>query len=184
MSILKGLSIRSLWLFCMALFLGACQIDQGFTDIEVPVEEEEEVIAAYPGVEEALWVYFDRFEKEGVLRGLEIDLREAAVTGLIKEIEEDGVAGQCSYGSHQSNHVAIDKQFWDQASDLLREFVVFHELGHCNLGRDHREAAKADGTCESIMASGVGDCRDNYKSITREAYLDELFDPSFGGEIF
>jgi len=186
MPILKGQKASCLWLFCIALLLGSCQIDESISDITVPEDEEpeEEVIAPYPGVEEALWVYFDRFEKEGVLRGLDINLRQAEVTGVIEGLEEDGVAGQCTYGSHRSNHVQIDQDFWDRASDLLREFVVFHELGHCDLARDHREAANPDGTCQSIMASGTGNCRDNYRTSTRESYLDELFDSNFIGDLF
>lgn len=186
MPIVKRQKASCLWLFCLTLFLGSCQIDESISDINVPEEEEpaEDVIAPYVGVDEALWVYFDRFEKEGLLRGLDIDLRQAEVTGIIEALDEDGVVGQCTYGSHRSNHVQVDQDFWNQASDLLREFVVFHELGHCELARDHREAAHSDGTCQSIMASGTGDCRDNYRSFTRASYLDELFDPAFIGDLF
>ena len=175
-----------LWLFSIALLLGSCQIDDSLTDINPPEEEEpeEDVIAPYPGVDEALWVYFDRYEREGVLRGVTIDLRQAEITGVIEEIDGEGVAGQCTYGSHRSNHVQIDETFWNRAPELLREFVVFHELGHCDLARDHREATNPDGTCQSIMASGTGDCRDNYRFNTRESYLDELFDPNFIGDLF
>ncbi len=186
MPIVQGHKASCLWLFGIVFFLGSCQIDDSISDIVIPdeEEEEEEVIAPYLGVDEALWVYFDRFEKEGIERGLEIDLRQAEVTGVIEELEEDGVAGQCTYGSHRSNHVIVDKAFWDNASDLLREFVIFHELGHCDLARDHREAYNPDGTCQSIMASGAGDCRDNYRTFTRSSYLDELFDPTFIGDLF
>ena len=186
MPIVKGQKACCLWLSCIAFLLASCQIDESISDITVPEEEEpeEEVLAPYVGVDEALWIYFDRFEKEGLLRGLEIDLRQAEVTGVIEALEEDGVAGQCTYGSHRSNHVQVDQEFWERASDLLREFVVFHELGHCDLARDHREAANPDGTCQSIMASGTGDCRDNYRTSTRASYLDELFDPNFIGDLF
>jgi hypothetical protein len=53
--------------------------------------------------------------------------------------------------------------------------VVFHELGHCYLGRGHSEETHPNGVCKSIMRSGNGGCFDNYNSTTREAYLDELF---------
>ncbi len=65
----------------------------------------------------------------------------------------------------------------------FREFVVFHELGHCDLGRDHRDEAFDNGVCVSIMRSGLGDCRDYYHPRTREGYLDELFDPAFWDEM-
>jgi len=69
----------------------------------------------------------------------------------------------------------IDKAFFNQTSELLKEMVIFHELGHCVLFRGHREATYSNGTCASIMRSGVEGCRDNYRASTRAAYLDELF---------
>lgn len=170
--------------FSIILFLSAsCSTDFTF----VPVEEPEEEIAisntSFPNVDEALWVYFQRFEEEGRARGIEVDLRAADITGMIEALDEEDVAGQCTYNSHLPNHVTIDQTFWNRASDRLREFVVFHELGHCDLARDHREAVFANGTCQSLMRSGLEDCRDNYTAVTRASYLDELFDPQFRDEL-
>ena len=124
------------------------------------------------------------FEAAATERGFDINLRTSGITGEIKSISEDEVAGQCNYQSHAPNHVIIDAAFWTEASDRYREFVVFHELGHCDLGRDHREDAYSNGACQSIMRSGLGECIDNYNPFTRETYLDELFDPQFRDEIF
>lgn len=47
------------------------------------------------------------------------------------------VLGKCvSYKN--DNIVFIDPTFWASASDWDRRSVVFHELGHCILGRSHR----------------------------------------------
>jgi len=94
----------------------------------------------------------------------------------IIEIEENGVAGTCSYGSHTPRFIEIDATFWNQTGDNFKEFVVFHELGHCVLLRGHREDAHSDGSCVSLMRSGLGGCIDNYRPSTREGYLDELFE--------
>lgn len=159
----------------------ACTVFQ--QDDVQPTDESDIEVHAYYGVNEELWPYFARFEAEALQRGIFVDLREAQITAEIEQIEDDGVAGKCRYSSHFPNHVTIDKAFWDSTSDLGREFVVFHELGHCDLGRDHRESTNADGTCKSLMRSGLNGCRDNYRSNTRAAYLDELFDPAFQNEI-
>ncbi|MEM7104852.1 MAG: hypothetical protein AAF502_17070 [Bacteroidota bacterium] len=129
----------------------------------------------YPGVAEALWPYFHKFEEEGTLRGLEIDLTASGITGVIEAIDEDGVAGQCTYYSHQSNAISVDQEFWNISSPLWKEFIVFHELGHCFLDRGHTEDAFSNGVCTSLMRSGLGDCFDNYSDDTRSYYLDELF---------
>ena len=148
---------------------------------EVPVTGQE--IQAYDGVNPELWDYFNRYEEAGLARGMDIDLRAAGITGVIDEIHEDGIAGQCSFSSQSPNHVMIDATFWENASDLAKEFVVFHELGHCDLARDHREGTHEDGTCLSIMRSGFVTCRDNYTPTKRSDYLDELFDERFHNEI-
>ena len=146
--------------FCLclfAIFLNACT-QEIFNDTTIPEEPEEEVVVddnSYPGVDEALWPYYARFEQEALERGFVFDLRQLTITGVIEEIDDDGVAGQCNYHSHQPNHVIIDQEFWSRAGDRGREFVVFHELGHCVLARNHREATFSNGTCRSIMRSGV-----------------------------
>jgi len=119
--------------------------------------------------------YFDRFEAEGIARGYDIDLAAANIMGQIEEIDEEHVAGQCSYGGGHPSEIVIDAAFWNVASDLLKEMVVFHELGHCYLHRGHEEGIFSNGTCQSLMRSGVEDCQDNYTGQTREYYIDELF---------
>jgi hypothetical protein len=130
---------------------------------------------ANPTVEASLQDFFDRFEAEGKARGYDIDLVAANITGQIEEIDADNVAGQCSYGSNHLSEIIIDASFWNIASDEIKELVVFHELGHCYLYRGHKEVLFSNGTCRSIMRSGVEDCRDNYTTQNREYYIDELF---------
>lgn len=128
----------------------------------------------YVNVDEELWQFYREFEEQAAVRGVQIDLNSFG-TGVIEELHPDGVAGQCTYGSHVAD-VAIDKSFWNRTSSyLLREMVVFHELGHCYLKLGHEEGVLSDGTCASIMRSGLQNCRDNYNSATRADYLDELF---------
>ncbi len=129
----------------------------------------------FPNVDKALWPHFEKFEQEADLRGLKIDLADAVITGYISDISTNHVLGQCSYSNIDPYKVTIDKPFWDNASELAREFVVFHELGHCYLGRLHDESTGFRGVCESIMRSGTGACKDNYNISTRSKYLDELF---------
>ena len=128
----------------------------------------------YPGVDQRLWTYFDDFEYEARRRGYHFDLVELEITGVIENIPENGVAGTCQYGNHLS-HVTVDNNYWNASSYIDREFVVFHELGHCVLSRGHSEASFQNGICQSIMASGTGSCLSAYTINNREYYLDELF---------
>jgi hypothetical protein len=144
--------------------------------------EEDELIAAdtvpegtYPLVQSELWPYFKKFEEEGRSRGLVIDLNKASITGSISDIAENQVIGQCHYNSLEPEKVTIDLPFWNRATTWGKEFVVFHELGHCFLTRAHNESQNAQGFCLSIMRSGTGTCRDQYNTTTRASLLDELF---------
>ena len=141
-------------------------------------------IREYADVDEELWFYFQRFELEAAARGINIDLNQAGIIGVIDEIEESNVAGRCNYHSQFPNLVTIDNRFWRNSNTEYREAVVFHELGHCHLLRDHREAQNNQGQCLSLMASGVGSCILAYSPQTRNTYLDELFDSRFAGDWF
>lgn len=129
-------------------------------------------------VDPALQPYFRAFEEEASARGITLDASFSEIEATIREINEGNVIGQCWYSSHYPNEIRIDKKYWQNASYLGREMVVFHELGHCSLDRGHTEGSTASGICLSIMASGTGSCRNLYNRETRAYYLDELF---FGG---
>lgn len=128
----------------------------------------------YQLVDSALWPHFETFEQVAFKRGIDLDLRELEVTGAISDIPEANVAGTCRYGTH-IHQVTIDRSYWNSASHLQREMVVFHELGHCVLAISHRESDNGEGLCLSIMNSGTTNCRVAYTSQNREYYLDELF---------
>lgn len=119
--------------------------------------------------------YFDRFAAEGAERGQQIDLAAAYISGTLENLSEAQALGQCQKYANGSREVRVDLAFWEKAGNMEREFVVFHELGHCFLDRDHLDEANAAGNCISIMNSGKTQCKFNYNSRNREAYLDELF---------
>jgi len=162
-------AVESIFLFLALITIGAC-IDEDLSVLE------QEPVKEYPLVEASLWSHFSAFEKAAEERGFRVDLSTTPITGVVEEISEDRIAGTCTYGGRTNlRDIKIDKAFWDRASNLSREYIVFHELGHCFLGRDHKEACLANRTYASLMRSGHGDCRDNYNRDTRSFYLDELF---------
>ncbi|MEO1434246.1 MAG: hypothetical protein AAFV80_01835 [Bacteroidota bacterium] len=176
---LQNFKVRQLLSFLLLFtLLNACQEQEVLPIEEVDNPTPTPVGISYPNVDERLWPYYSQFEQEAAMRGLSIDLAEAEIEGQIAEIHEDGVAGQCAYSSAAPNLVTVDATFWNETNALFREFIIYHELGHCVLDRDHREDADVNGRCISIMRSGLGDCRDAYHSGTREDYIDELFFPA------
>ena len=160
-----------LLLVSIICLLSSCRNEEDLSDFKLAEEGVAEV-------DLSLAAYFQNFEAEALKRGIVIDLDALNISGEFQEISKDGVAGTCTYGSHQPGQIVIDQTFWNQAGFFLREMIVFHELGHCALLLDHREGQNADGTCASIMRSGLEACRDNYQVLTRADYLDELFGQS------
>ena len=127
-------------------------------------------------IETELQVHFDNFVVEAEANGVAISLDEIDIGAYLENIETRGTLGQCKSYSDGSKQVAIDLPFWNRASDLEREYVVFHELGHCILGREHSDEKDANGICMSIMQSGDNDCSGIYTSENRNSLLNELFD--------
>lgn len=128
-------------------------------------------------VDESLQTYFDQFETEAALRGIDLDLDSMAIEGYLRLITTSSVIGQCAYHEDEPSTVIIDVVYWKTATDLEKEFLVFHELGHCALRREHLDDSDGHGNCISIMTSGIGGCDIRYTTSTREALLDELFTP-------
>lgn len=144
--------------------------------IFVGCEKEESTDVNNLYIADELQPYFDLFEVEAAARGLDYNLEEENLEGYLLRISDDDVIGQCSFNTDHPQRVTIDVSFWRRASDFEKEMVVFHELGHCVLNRDHIDDANPDGTCVSIMHSGLGNCRLQYNNTNKVAYLDELFE--------
>lgn len=126
-------------------------------------------------LDEPLEVYYKRFIDEAFMRGLDVEYATYQVEATIGEITTPNVIGTCSWDQAQKHSIVLDRVYWRSASDLQREFLVFHELGHCVLGRGHVDSSDASGNCISIMSSGTGDCRVLYLSSYRNRLVDELF---------
>jgi len=161
---------RSMLFFIVVFSISSCQQDFFNTQEEVPTHPLKGVIA------EELIPYFDTFQKEASDHGLEIDYLRSDVTADFEVIDRGSVAGICTTNGHDLRHITIDQSFWNRASHLSREMIIYHELGHCVLGRGHREDKFENGICRSIMRSGLEDCRDAYSEQNRAYFVEELFE--------
>jgi hypothetical protein len=128
--------------------------------------------------------YLQRFENEGAIRGKSFDLKNR---GLIIEFAtlKNNLAGLTHY--ENPIRIEIDKSYWNSISgsaggDMMKEDLIFHELGHGLLGRKHLNTTLGNGDWKSIMCGGdkVNNrpWNINYKGIRRTYYVNELFDES------
>lgn len=119
--------------------------------------------------------YFDIFKSEAEARGFTVDYEAERIEGLIQDIPDASIQGQCFRNESKPRKVIIDLNYWNNATKADKEFIIFHELGHCFLNRDHLDESNPDNTCVSIMHSNPGVCNFNLNEDNREEYLDELF---------
>ena len=117
--------------------------------------------------------FFDSFASEALNRDVEINWDEEEIVAEITTISTDAL-GQCLTFEQGRRQINIDLDFWQSSNRLAKEFLIFHELGHCVLGRSHNDTS-TNGICTSMMTSGEGICLSNYSFRTRDEYLDELF---------
>lgn len=90
--------------------------------------------------------------------------------------EYDGV---CLIYDDGTKEVVIKKSWWEKANLVSRRVMVFHELGHCRLGRKHDSSTvEVDGekVKTSIMHPQIPD--HNTFGMNEEGYLTELFTQS------
>jgi hypothetical protein len=138
--------------------------------------------------------YIETFKAEAAKRNVKIDL-----TNLIVKFNTNigsEKCGQCSQKpgnalSQKTIEISRDAICWKDAYDQNRESLVFHELGHCILGRlSHKDDLLPNKAKSSIMSTNdndqygpcvydlTGNVNDCNKTGRREYYIDELFNPN------
>lgn len=124
--------------------------------------------------------YVQEFIEEAAKRGQTIDFSD---TGL--QIEFSNVALLSSSGFCRSNehYIAIDKAQWFSTSERIRSWLIFHELGHCELDRPHRTELFNNSTWKSIMWGAPLTTLEKripipFFGFRKKYYIDELFDPN------
>ena len=132
--------------------------------------------------------FIDSFIHEASLRGVEITITNLIVT--YDDNPSNAVCGSCNSSASVSDIQKIvtlksGAPCWIEPPEL--EALVFHELGHCVLGRLHLSDQLPNGDPKSLMVeNNVGlyapclypienEPCDNF--FKREYYLDELFNP-------
>ncbi len=122
--------------------------------------------------------YIESFVFEANERDYPITIESIDIEVKFENIADPSVIGRCLRSETGENlGIAVDPIYWKLASELEREYVMFHELGHCVLNRSHTSESDSNNTCLSIMEPGTGElCMSNYNETTRASLLDELFD--------
>ncbi len=128
--------------------------------------------------------YVVLFEQDALKRNKILNLK---TSGLIVEFAtlKDNQAGLCHYET--PIRIEIDKEYWAKLKGksgeaLMKENLLYHELGHGILNRRHLNTTLENGDWKSIMCGGdkVNErpWNINYRGMRRAYYVDELFNES------
>lgn len=136
--------------------------------------------------------FVDQFIWEAEKRGVDLDVSKLSFefeTGIQGGSAENSIVGICTR-SDNLHLIKIDtlNSLWLLSGDLGKEEIVFHELGHCLLGRFHRDEKFISDDFASIMRTvGLllyGDLNKfsslfivpgDLKAHRRDYYIEELF---------
>ena len=139
-------------------------------------------------------VYVNKFYEEAASRGITI-AKENLIVKANLNLGQTDICGKCKQNAQYptlQRTVEINTESlacWKSMPENNREALVFHELGHCLLGRLlHKDDLFNDGSPKSIMISSNSDlyspCAYVFdekpelcnKTGRRKYYIDELFD--------
>ncbi len=136
-------------------------------------------------IDKDLQSYVTTFAEEAKKRGIEIKYENLI---MVFDSTSENLCGKCSKQPLEGQRtIKIKKDFlcWKGVPNQNKEALVFHELGHCLLGRVHRDDLLPNGADASLMNSNsfgpyqpciyAIDGKDCNRTTRRSYYVDELF---------
>lgn len=88
---------------------------------------------------------------------------------------EPTVGGTCLLNGVNTPLITINSAIFYNVTKITQKMILYHELGHCVLGREHNDVNLPSGLPASIMNSWIID--DIYFIQHEDYYLNELFNP-------
>src|ERR1700734_3785043 len=76
--------------------------------------------------------YVESFKEAGESVGVKVDMKNTQID-FVDRLPEAWV-GLCL---PEERHVYVDLHYWLRTDETHREQLIWHELGHCVLGREH-----------------------------------------------
>ncbi len=102
--------------------------------------------------------FVNRFVQTAHAEGIQLEITDLQIN-FVNDIPSDRpgttTLGECFMGGPDSTpHIRLNRSSWVDMDELLHEALVYHELGHCILRREHDESFITDlgeGIPKSIM---------------------------------
>jgi hypothetical protein len=118
--------------------------------------------------------YVDEFFIQANLHGRSMDATQYTFSIKFGDLGDE-VGAFCFF---IGNAITVDREGWEDWDHFEKERIIFHELGHCLLNRNHYNAETISNECYSYMNKGDG-CSFNPLSVFwRDYFMEELFNES------
>lgn len=115
--------------------------------------------------------YVSQFEDHSAEHGSPVK-----VTNLVikyGDMQNSLERGACEIVEDETPTIVIRKDTWDKMNEDEREELLYHELGHCVLHRNHNKEVTPEGLPTSIMNPYI--IRGEIYRENQKYYLTELF---------
>ncbi len=140
----------------------------------------ESAVRQFSSTDEAFSSYITEFEQMGKTLKSDVNFEVGDIPVNFGDIENEDFQGVCYTYTDGSKEIIIRKEWWDSHTDDYRKSLIYHELGHCRLNREHLDdtvESHGEGEGEifktSMMNSVIVSPRD-YTRFT-DSYHTELF---------
>jgi len=98
------------------------------------------------GIDKKVKPYVDLFIEESLKRGILVDRNDINIgmgenDEFAYEVRDNTMISVLGYCRPDRKTIRIKESHWTMISDVEREIIIFHELGHCVLFLDHFDDA-------------------------------------------
>lgn len=154
----KTFNFSLLGFILFMVLVGGCGQDEPVIDVDPEFQE-----------------YVDQFIVEAAKHGQTIDFSDTGLSIQFRDFEDLTTGGQCN----ENHHILIEGVLWETATERYKYDIIFHELGHCELNRAHRNDQLSNDEWASLMRGfplpeGATPTL-NYTGLRKEYYNEELF---------
>lgn len=134
-------------------------------------KQDDEIIKGGSSSEKDFQIYLETFEEKMHLAGVDAPMNE--VTAVFADSLPNNAIGTCQT---KIKKITISREYWEAVSEAHREQLMYHELGHCVLGRGHLNDYVGDKPVSIMNAFHFPSVvyAENYGDLMNELFLKDL----------
>ncbi|MCO4792814.1 MAG: hypothetical protein KC493_03820 [Bacteriovoracaceae bacterium] len=163
----------SITLVFLGIFSSSCGINKHFDKQKKP----EGYVRQFSTTDDRFKSHVTKFENHAKIKTGNMNFKINDIPINFGDTENEQYVGVCFSYSDGKKEILIKAIWWNMASNDAKESLIFHELGHCALDRNHNEDhilnSKGEKIRASVMHPAIVSSRDYNEYY--DGYVHELF---------